>query len=185
MKKTLAMLAAVLLCAISASAITSADLSGYKWKSKKIDMPSPEDAIKAYSVVEYSFDSESTYTEKEDVVMNIFDKESKMKIDIYMTVTATGTYTVEGDVVTLNADASTMKVICEDEDIHVTFPGGESNSIMESMVKSQMRQMVDLMRQAAEEGFKKPTVLKDVVINGKKVTCETDKVKLEFSVKKL
>lgn len=185
MKKTLAMLAAVMLCAICASAITPAELTGYKWKSKKVDMPSPDDAVKAYSVVEYAFDSESTYSEKEEMVLNIFDKESKMKIDIYMTITSTGAYTAEGDSITLTTDVSTLKVVCEDEDIHVTFPGGESNAIMESMVKGQMRQMVDYMRQVAEEGFQKPTVLQNVKINGKKATAETEKITLEFSIKKI
>ena len=185
MKKTLLMLAAVLMCAITASAITPAELSGYKWKSKKIEIPIPVEALKGTSVAEYSFTSENTYDEREEVALSIFDKESKMKIDIYMTVTSSGNYTAEGDSITLNTDVSTLKVVCEDEDIHVTFPGGESNAIMESMVKGQMGQMIDSMTKTFEQGYKEPTVLQNVKINGKKATADADEIKLEFSIKKI
>ncbi len=185
MKKIMSMLAAMLLFAVAASAVTPADLAGTRWKSKKIEMPSPEESVKVNVVVEYAFGSDQAVSDKQDVTMSIYDKESKMKIDVFLTVSADGTYTAEGDSITMKADMATLKVECEDDDIRVTFPGGESNAIMESMIKGQMSQMIDMLRKEVEKGFAEPTVLRDVKINGKKATCESDKINFEFSIKKI
>lgn len=179
------MLAALVLFAVSASAISPSELAGQRWKSKKIEMPSPEEALKMNVVAEYAFGTDNTVTDSQDVTMSLFDKESKMKIDIFLTCNVKGTYTAAGDSITINNDVSTIKVECDEDDIRVTFAGGESNAIMESMIKGQMKQMIEMIRKQIEAGAKEPTVLKNVQVNGKKATCETDDIKMEFSIKKL
>lgn len=185
MKKTIALLMAVLAFAVSAMAITPSELVGTRWKSKKVAMPTGEDALNVNVVSEYTFDTENTLSDHQDATMSIFDKDSKMKIDVFITITAKSSYIADGDSITIQADMSTLKIECDDDDIRVTFPGGESNAIMESMIKGQMKSAVEAMRQQMEKSFNEPTVLKVKEFNGKKTLIETDGVEVEYSIKKI
>ncbi|MCM1450989.1 MAG: hypothetical protein NC102_01875 [Clostridium sp.] len=185
MKKFILAFVAVAFCAIAASAITPAELAGTKWKSKKIEMPSPDESVKVTSIVECIFETENTCTEKQEVTMSIFDKETRMKIDVYLKATAPETYTAEGDSITFKGNPADVKVECEDDDIRVTFPRGESNAIMESMIKSQIKPMIDMLRQEIGKSVDEPSVMKVLEMNGKKAVVEREKIQVEFSIKKI
>lgn len=186
MKKAITAIFAMLVFTLSASAITTADLAGTRWKSKKIDMPSPEEAMKMNAVMEYTFGADCQGEEKSDITMNLYDKESKIKIDIYIKLSQNVAYKAEGDSITLTPIAQTLKVECEDDDIRVSFAGGESNAIMESMIKSQIKPMVDMIRKEVEKGQDKASVYKILEYNGKKAVLENEhNQKSEFSIKKL
>lgn len=174
MKRLSIILVSFFICAVSAYALTTAELQG-KWVSKSFTVDK-EDNVK--SEIELIFNGEKV---SHKAKMNFSEEDEGIKMYVYCEIMLDGNYTVAGDSITVNYDASTLKVKCTEDDVRVV---GIDNPAIVAQLQSQMSEMIRKeMLSAERDELEDPDVYNNVMIVGKKMTCVSDGDVLTFKKK--
>lgn len=176
MKKLFFMIAAVLLCAASAWALSPDQLQG-KWASNSVSNTDEASGMGMQASVELKFDGENVDMK---TMTNLTMDMQAVKLYIYNEVTGKGSYTVAGDSITVNLDPATLEFKCTEDDIRIT---GVDDPAKQAQMKEQMVAGMQQNAAGMKESMAEPTVFNNVLILGKKMTCINDGMMLTFKKK--
>ena len=176
MKKLLFMIAAVLVCAATAWALSPQELQG-KWVSNSVSHTDEASGMGMQASIELKFDGETVDMKTKN---NLTTDMQAVKLYIYNEITGSGAYTVAGDSITVTLDPATIQIKCTEDDIRIT---GVDDPALQAQMKEQMAAGMQQEAPGMKESMAEPTVFNNVLILGKKMTCINDGMMLTFKKK--
>lgn len=187
MKKTILLLSLLMLAFGSCMALTKADLSGCKWKSKTMPMPVAEgmEGLTGTVANELIFDEDGTIKVSSDATMTV-PLGDGMKLDMFINLVGKGKYMLLGNVITYKLDEVDVNIT--EDDLRITGIPQEYESQADAMKQQMMVMMVPQMKQGMQESaLSESSTMTKVEIDdkGKKLTCEEEGQAYTYTKKKL
>lgn len=176
--KKLFLLIGVVMMSLSAMAITTEEVVG-KWESNNITAPTPDPSMKASSKIALDLKSDLKASVKQEQQITLGD--TKVTIDMFITVEGDGTYTTAGDSITITLDPATIKLKFTEDDVRIT---GIDDVSQQQEIVSQMVQGMSQNAEAMKQELAKPFTINDVMITGKKMMCKLEDILVSFKKKK-
>lgn len=175
MKKQLFLILS-LFAAFTAAALSPDDFVGY-WESKWQKIPTPDRSLKMKQQDAYDLAADGSMHTESQMQLTIIAHPNT--IDCFFTLTAAGTWTAEGDSISMHYDPATINIDFPQDEIRIS---GQVDMGTVGILRSQIASQMASMLPAIKEGVKDDTYT-DVVIDAKSWKAKADGREVTFNRK--